>query len=384
MQKALLSILHSVLIGGHPLDKALARTELSGRYKSEAVQAAQHLVRYARRYAVLAGRPWPVAEHDLPAMLAAWAALTSPQLPLKLKPFKLDNALLSQVQADAAVWESYPDWLYQLLSERLGDAWPALAVALNQPPAQYLRVNTLHGDARHLKKRLSQEQVATEVVADSCLKLKRFANVFRTQAFKDGLFEQQDWGSQQIAALVGAEPGMTVIDACSGAGGKTLALAAQMQNKGRLLAMDIFEGKLQAQRKRARRAGVHNLETRVIEGAATIKRLKGKADRLLLDVPCSGLGVLRRNPDAKWSIAPEHIDKLIGIQRDILDSYPRMLKPGGKLVYGTCSLLPQENQLQIADFIERSQGQFVLESECTLSPVTTDTDGFYMALLRRQ
>lgn len=384
MQSALISILQSVLIEGHPLDKALARAELDGRHKSETVQAAQHLVRYARRYGALAGRSWPLKSGDLSALLAAWAALESPSLPLKLKPFTQDKALLAEVKANPVLWQSYPDWLYELMSERLGDAWPALAEALNRPPAQYLRANTLHGDAGALKKRLAEEKVATDVISDSCLKLKRFANVFRTQAFKEGRFEQQDWGSQQIAQLLGAAPGMTVIDACAGAGGKTLALAAQMQNKGRLLAMDIFEGKLQALRKRARRAGVHNLETRVIEGAATIKRLKGKADRLLLDVPCSGLGVLRRNPDAKWTIAPEHLDNLIAIQREILDSYPRMLKAGGKLVYATCSLLPQENQLQVADFIARSAGQFVLESEHTLSPVEGDTDGFYMALISRQ
>lgn len=381
-QAALLTVLDSVLVQGFPLDKALARAEF-GRHKSEGVQAAQHLVRYARRYAALAGRNWPVRSQDLSALLAAWQAMEKPSLPLRVKPLNLDKAQLAAVKADPVLWESYPDWLYQKMAQAL-PKWPALAQALNKPPAQYLRANRLLGDAKALKEALRAEGVQCDALDQDCVRLQRFANVFRTQAFAQGRFEQQDWGSQQVAALLAAQPGMTVIDACAGAGGKTLALAAQMGNKGRLLAMDIFDGKLQALRKRARRAGVHNLETRLIEGPATIKRLKGKADRLLLDVPCSGVGVLRRNPDCKWTLANDHIDNLVAIQRQILDSYPRMLKPGGLLVYATCSLLPQENELQVADFIERSQGQFVLESEQTLSPLTGDTDGFYMALLRRQ
>ncbi|WKE65407.1 methyltransferase domain-containing protein [Gallaecimonas kandeliae] len=379
---ALLSILDSVLIQGHPLDKAFARVDF-GKDKSQAVQAAQHLVRYARRYGALAGRPWPLRKGDLPAVLAAWSALEKPALTLKVKPLVLDKAEVAAVKADPTLWESYPDWLYALMAQRLPN-WGELAKALNKPAAQYLRVNSLKTDARSLQRQLAAEKVEADIIDTGCLKLRRFANVFRTQAFKDGSFEQQDWGSQQVAAWLDASPGMTVIDACAGAGGKTLALAAQMQNKGRLLAMDIFDGKLLALRKRARRAGVHNLETRLIEGSATIKRLKGKADRLLLDVPCSGLGVLRRNPDCKWTIAQAHIDNLIAIQKQILDSYSRMLKPGGQLVYATCSLLPQENELQVAEFIERSQGQFVMERQQTLSPLDGDTDGFYMALIKRQ
>ncbi|MCZ8215023.1 MAG: class I SAM-dependent methyltransferase, partial [Cyclobacteriaceae bacterium] len=189
-------------------------------------------------------------------------------------------------------------------------------------------------------------------------------------------------GSQAIAPFLQVEPGMRVIDACAGAGGKTLHLAALMQNKGRIISMDTEEWKLTELKLRARRAGVGNVETRVIESTKTIKRMEKMGDRVLLDVPCSGLGVLRRNPDAKWKLSPEFIEKVIDLQKNILHDYSMMVKPGGKLVYSTCSLMPTENEKQVATFLANNP-DFTLEEEKHIWP-SEGFDGFYMARVVRK
>lgn len=160
---------------------------------------------------------------------------------------------------------------------------------------------------------------------------------------------------------------MRVIDACAGGGGKTLHLAALMQGKGTVIAMDVYARKLEELKRRARRAGASNIETRTIEGSKTIKRLEGKADRLLLDVPCSGLGTLRRNPDAKWKLSPEFLDEVTALQHEILSSYCRMVRVGGRLVYSTCSVLPRENERQVERFLSENPGFRLLEQHSLLS-----------------
>lgn len=178
---------------------------------------------------------------------------------------------------------------------------------------------------------------------------------------------------------------MRVIDACAGAGGKALHLAAMMKNKGQLIALDIYQYKLRELKRRAKRAGAHNIETRHIDNNKVIKKLHGSADRVLLDAPCSGLGVLRRNPDAKWKLNPEFIDRVVLEQQQIVTQYAHMVKPGGKLVYVTCSILPQENEEQIAAFMETEIGkEFTLEKEQHLWPAVNGFDGFYMARLLRK
>jgi 16S rRNA (cytosine967-C5)-methyltransferase len=174
---------------------------------------------------------------------------------------------------------------------------------------------------------------------------------------------------------------MRVIDACAGAGGKTLHLASLMQGKGRIVSMDIEDFKLNELKRRARRNGIPNIETRLIEGAKTIKRLAESADRLLLDVPCSGLGVIRRNPDAKWKLNPEFIARVQETQAEILSTYPVMLKPGGLMVYATCSILPVENENQVQKFLEANPN-FELIEEKHVWP-SEGFDGFYMALIKK-
>jgi 16S rRNA (cytosine967-C5)-methyltransferase len=194
----------------------------------------------------------------------------------------------------------------------------------------------------------------------------------------------QDYGSQQIASFMEVEPGMKVIDACAGAGGKSLHLAALMKNKGHILSLDIYEKKLIELQRRARRNGVHIIEAKIIESSKTIKRLKEKADRLLLDVPCTGLGVLRRNPDAKWKLSPSFLEEVKITQQNLLRDYSSMVKPGGKLIYATCSILPSENENQIKTFLDSKEGQvFTLENQKTLLPNDFGYDGFFMAKLKR-
>lgn len=214
----------------------------------------------------------------------------------------------------------------------------------------------------------------------SALILKERANVFMTPAFKEGLFEVQDGSSQLVAPFLDVQPGMRVVDTCAGAGGKTLHLASLMENKGQLIAMDLYESKLNQLKLRARRNGVHNVEPRVIEGTKTIKKLYEKADRVLIDAPCSGLGVLKRNPDSKWKLQPEFIDNIKKTQAEVLENYANIVKPGGKLVYATCSILPSENQEQVERFLQTEVGKnFTFEKDKKVLACESGFDGFYMA-----
>jgi len=282
-----------------------------------------------------------------------------------------------------AVRESIPDWMDEIGQQSLGAGWEKELSALNRTAPVTLRCNTLKVTRRELADALYNEGFETTASDNfpDALQLSKRANVFRTQAFRDGLFEVQDAGSQEIAPFCKANAGMRIIDACAGGGGKTLHLAAITGNKGRIIALDTEDWKLQELKKRARRAGISTIETRAITDRKVIKRLQGQADRLLLDVPCSGLGVLKRNPDAKWKLSPESIAGTIRLQEEILEEYPIMLKPGGEMVYATCSILPQENENQIRRFLELHK-EFQLLEEKHLLP-SGGTDGFYMARLRK-
>jgi 16S rRNA (cytosine967-C5)-methyltransferase len=181
------------------------------------------------------------------------------------------------------------------------------------------------------------------------------------------------------------EPGLRVVDACAGAGGKTLHIASLMENKGQIIALDIYGNKLNELKRRAKRNGAFNIETRAIETTKVIKKLYDQADRVLIDAPCSGLGVLRRNPDAKWKLQPEFIEEIKKTQQDILQQYSRIVKPGGQLVYATCSILPSENEKQIQDFLASEFGkEFTFARDKKVLSHKSGYDGFYMALLERE
>jgi 16S rRNA (cytosine967-C5)-methyltransferase len=321
-------------------------------------------------------------------LLGAWCVLNDVDLPDWNEFKELDVAQIRQRYDDGSggrtVRESIPEWMDELGGRELGDRWEQELHALNEEAPVVLRANTLKISKSELQSKLEEEDVHTEALADfpDALVLQERQNVFVVSSFKEGLFEVQDAASQLIAYFLRVEPGLRVIDACAGAGGKTLHLAALMKNKGRIIAMDVEQWKLDELQKRARRAGVSNLEPRLIDSSKVIKRLENTADRLLLDVPCSGMGVLKRNPDAKWKLSAAFISEVQQTQAKIINDYSKVLKPGGFMVYSTCSVLPSENEKQVENFLAGQDGKFSLVEERHVWP-SEGFDGFYMALLKR-
>ena len=208
------------------------------------------------------------------------------------------------------------------------------------------------------------------------------SHLFLKDSFQNGLYEVQDASSQLVAPFLKINPGMKICDVCAGAGGKTLHLSALSQNKGQIIAMDIYNNKLIELKRRAKRNGAFNIETKAIENNKSFKRLYGKIDRLLIDSPCSGLGVLKRNPDSKWKLDSDFLKKIKNTQQEILQKYAPLIRVNGKLVYATCSILPSENEIQIENFLKSDLGtKFKLEDEKKISPSQSGFDGFYMARL---
>ncbi len=293
------------------------------------------------------------------------------------------NKLKKGTVPTKAIEHSIPDWLAETLEKELGPNWEREMNALNEQAPTVLRANTLKTSARELVSDLKHENVESFQIRDypDAVQLEEKKNVFLTTAFKEGLFEVQDASSQKIGKLLDVQEGMRVVDACAGAGGKTLHLAALMNNKGQIIALDIYEWKLAELKRRAKRAGAHNIENRLITDNKVIKRLHGTADRLLIDAPCSGLGVLKRNPDSKWKIDADFIARIKNEQQQILQDYSKMLKKGGKMIYATCSILPSENNEQAALFLKNNP-EFSLLKEEKIMP-SEGYDGFYMALIQR-
>ena len=283
-----------------------------------------------------------------------------------------------------AIEHSIPDWLAGTLEKELGKTWEKEMIALNEQAPTVLRANTLKTSVRELVSDLKADNVEAFSIRNypDAVQLQEKKNVFLTTAFKDGLFEVQDASSQRIGEFLDVKEGMRVVDACAGAGGKTLHLAALMKNKGQIIALDIYEWKLTELKRRAKRAGAHNIETRMISDNKVIKRLYEKADRLLIDAPCSGLGVLKRNPDSKWKIDNDFIERIKKEQQQILQDYSKILKKGGKMIYATCSILPSENNGQVQEFLKNNEDFRLLKDEKIMP--SEGYDGFYMALIERK
>lgn len=328
----------------------------------------------------------PLKQHQMFAILAIHFMIKGVDLPAWPEFDGINYHMVMQRRQQALdipkINQSVPDWLDNMGTAELGENWQTEMTALNQKAPFVIRINTLKSTKRELVKNLADLKVETEEIEgypDALLVLNK-TNLFKTEIFKEGHFEVQDASSQKVAAFLDLnEPNMRVIDACAGAGGKSLHIAALMQNKGKLISMDVEQWKLDELRKRARRAGVSNVETRLIE-ASTVNELKDFADRLLIDAPCSGLGVLKRNPDAKWKLQADFIENIKKTQQEILDKYHIMLKKGGKMLYVTCSIMPSENQNQVATFLANNTN-FTLEKEEIVLPSETGFDGFYMALM---
>jgi len=346
-------------------------------------------VRWKRLYNEIAGTKNHFTRPNLWKFFAVHLVLKGYELPewnqFEGTPVRRIKGKFDTLQENRAIRESIPDWMDQLCENELREAWDSEIAALNNQAPVVLRVNTLKISRKSLQAVFQKEEIETEILEDypDALLLTNRANIFKTDAFKKGYFEMQDASSQLVSRYLNIKPGMRVIDACAGAGGKSLHLASLMENKGQLIALDIYQGKLNDLKKRAKRNSVHNIDTRLIESTKTIKKLKGSADRVLIDAPCSGLGVLKRNPDSKWKLQPEFIDKIKSTQAEILDRYSQMLKVGGQLVYATCSILPSENEEQVQKFLS-NHPEFTFISENKVSPAKSGYDGFYMALLEKK
>lgn len=385
LAEAVAALLHDVFDRGRVLDMALA-----GLFKSQprwgkrdrAFVAASvfEIVRWRRALGFL-------ADHDdIRALCAAQWTLAGADLP---GWWQHPGASAAEIRAretglpgqPRAIRESIPDWLDAHASERLGEAWDAEIHALNQRAPVVLRVNSARATRESVMEWLHSHGIQASVVGGlpHAIALP-VGKILPKPLLADGRIEIQDAGSQHIAPALAAQPGDHVIDACAGGGGKSLHLAAIMENTGRIDAMDIAPGKLRNLDQRARRAGAAIIRTHVI-GPRTVVNYQDRADRLLLDVPCSGLGTLRRQPDLKWRLTPERLRQVIRMQQRILAGYPAMLKAGGRLVYATCSILPEENEGAIRKLADDPSWRMI--SRTTISPAASGFDGFFAAAFER-
>ncbi len=332
--------------------------------------------------------------------------------PPPLTPDEISNLDTRRLK-DAPVWvqADVPEWTFPLLETNFDEEAIAEGQALAQRPPVGLRVNTLKANRGKVKKALSRFHPNETALAPGGLTIAppsgfgRSANVQADGAYQKGWVEIQDEGSQVVSHLVFAQPGEQILDYCAGAGGKSLALAACMENKGQVFAYDADRNRLSGIYERIKRAGLRNVQVRE-PGQGGLNDLTDRMDRVVVDAPCSGSGVWRRRPDAKWRLTPEALEKRLEEQRAVLQEAAAFVKPGGYLCYITCSIFPSENEGQVYQFLEDAEEQFELLSagevwqdlfgfdapqpwssdDCsvTLTPATTQTDGFYFAVLGRK
>jgi len=391
---AVIKILDGVFNQDFYADKTIEKVlKLDKRWGSRdrafIAETSYEIVRWKRLYLEIADVKKPFQYKNLWRVFSVWAVLKGVNLPnwteFQVTPKRRIKGKFDELSKIRKFRESVPDWIDKLACEEIGEKkWEKEISELNKMAEVVLRTNTLKTNSSELQKILLNEEISTETIIGypDALKLKKRVNLFKKESFQKGLYEIQDASSQLVAPFLKIEPGMKICDICAGAGGKTLHLSALSKNKGQILAMDIYKHKLIQLKKRAKRNSAFNIETKLIENNKSIKRLKGKIDRLLIDAPCSGLGVLKRNPDSKWKLQPDFLNKIKDTQLKILKQYSKLIKENGKIVYATCSILPSENEHQINSFLKSEEGQdFKLEEEKKISPLTSGFDGFYMARL---
>ncbi len=393
---ATIDSLHLIFNENKQADKVLRNTlkrdkRWGSRDRSFIAETTYDIVRWRRLYAEIAEVKMPYDRPNLFRLFTVWATLNGIKIPdwpqFEDTPTRRIKGRFDEAIKTRALRESIPDWLDELGEKELGKLWDKEIAALNHQATVILRANPLKATVKELQNSLLDENVETATLKGypHAIQLKERTNVFTTDAFKNGWFEVQDASSQRVAEVLNPEPGMRIIDACAGAGGKSLHIASLMENKGQVVSLDIYQNKLNELKRRARRNDIHNIETRLIDSTKVIKKLIGKGDKVLIDAPCSGLGVLKRNPDSKWKLNPESIQNIKETQRELLDSYSRMVKDGGQLVYATCSILPSENTEQVKAFLKREEGkEFTLVSEEKIYAHKTGFDGFYIALLQKK
>jgi len=392
--ETIVQITHDIILKNQFSDKVFesafkADNDFTSQEKAFIVRDVYHLIRNWRLFSeinlqikpsdpintqTIVGIGWLISGLKLPK----WDILESIHENIILKLYK-------EFEGNRPIFYSVPDWLDEMGETSLRQQWPAILKSLHNESRMIVRVNTHKTSRDKLRQLWANKGIKTEIHPETpnALILSEKINVFKLSEFKDGLFEMQDISSQLTSHFVNPQPGMRIIDGCAGNGGKTLHLANLMQNKGKIIALDLFASKLETLKKRAKRAGSSIIETREINSTKIIKRLYDSADIVLLDVPCSGLGVLKRNPEIKYRLQPCDLDNLKKTQEDILNRYSRMVKPGGTLVYSTCSILPSENTGQVHNFLENKKDVFEFIEERFISP-EEGFDGFYMAKMRRK
>jgi len=386
LAEAVVAALGAVFEGGEVASRAVERTvsehpKWGKRDRNAFSEAVYEIVRWRRLLEFGAGEtnPW--------LLLGAFLVRENQPLPAWPELEGFDSARVSerlnQRDLPRALRESVPDWLDAFGVAQLGARWDDELAALNSPAPVVLRANTLVNSADELARELRIAGIEAHPVEGlpDALQLEGRPKLNSLGAWKRGAFEVQDGASQLVAPFLEIEAGQNVVDACAGAGGKTLHLAALLQNQGKLLALDVSSAKLDELQRRARRAGA-NVVTRVAD-KQLLRDSRAFADRLLLDMPCSGSGTLRRQPDLKWRLSPDFLARLGETQRQILRDYSPMLRPGGKMVYATCSIFPEENERQVERFLEENPS-FEWEDARTISPARTGFDGFYFARMRKK
>lgn len=406
-------VLVEVLKFKHPADAVLSywykdNRALGSRDRAEISETVFDILRNLRRYRHFA-QSGEGSEFRRLALLGLLATQGEDYLTELLTPFEQEwLQRISTLDLETMPWEvrhSLPDWL----ADRLRNFIQAdsLVAALNMRAPLDLRVNPLKTDRNSILKKMQSRPYASakaEVTPYSPwgIRLTSKASVHHWPLFKDGSLEVQDEGSQILCVLVSPRRGDMVIDFCAGAGGKTLLLGAMMRSSGRIYAFDVSDARLSRAKPRLARSGLSNVTPVVIahENDARVKRLAGKANRVLVDAPCSGLGTLRRNPDMKWRQSPEGVAQFVEMQQRILQSAARCVTPGGRLVYSTCSILPEENEAQIEVFLkknpdfslinavdslgDRIKGLSSDDDYLRLRPDVHGTDGFFAAVLERR
>lgn len=392
---AVVQSLQSIFNENSKADKEIASRLKSdkrwgSRDRSFIAETTYDIVRWKRFYEEIAQVEAPYSKSDLYALFAVWVFLKGYELPdwveFKVSNFEEFEKRKEQVIKIRAIRESIPDWLDEVGKYELGKVWDDEIEALNKQADVVLRTNLLKNTRSDLIKTLSSENVDADLLEDSevGLVLSQRKNLNTLESYQNGLFEIQDASSQRVAPFMDLQTGLTVIDACAGAGGKSLHIAELMQNKGKIIACDIYQSKLIELEKRAKRAGISILKTILLDENESTVLPELKADRVLIDAPCSGLGVLRRNPDSKWKLNPEFMDEIRENQLSLLKKYSKWVNENGKLIYATCSILPSENENQIKNFLGSEEGkEFKLVKEEKILVHQTGNDGFYMAMLER-
>jgi 16S rRNA (cytosine967-C5)-methyltransferase len=404
-------VLREILRFTAPADNTLSRyfrehTRLGGRERGVVAEAVYGLLRNKLVYTSFAESGSGASMRRLTLLgladavgVDALGGLSEDETRWLTHVMQIDRNMLP-----AELRSNLPHWLYTRLAERFGEEETLLlAQTLNTPAPLDLRVNTIKSNREQVIAELLAAPIAAEPTpyAPLALRILKKPALQNLPVFKTGAVEVQDEGSQILAQIVGARRGEMVVDFCAGAGGKTLALGAIMRNTGRLYAFDIAEKRLAKLKPRLARSGLSNVHPVLIahENDAKIKRLAGKIDRVLVDAPCSGLGTLRRNPDVKWRVRPESITELNVKQLSILNGAARLVKAGGRLVYATCSILDEENEAIVAQFLAANDAfslvpmKTVLEEQriplemddyLKLVPHRHQTDGFFAAVLERK